>query len=202
MSWYTYIYPTEGFDLDEPKEKIQERLSKKTEELNELWAYINGLCVASPDTLNMDDPIKYATNTMLSYIEKYIDASNSENHDYNTLQMINERDDWGKYSIEEENTEYRPHLWYNHFQHTHDPESGIESYKNNIEYIKKRLVNYACASPKDIIVNDPDSDDKIQDAIIYLTRELDELREFLDESLYDLNFCELLNKYYDTHEEG
>lgn len=202
MSWYTYIYPTEGFNLDEPKEKIRERVDNKKEELNELWAYINGLCVASPNTLNTDDPIKYATNTMIANINKYIELYNSYTHDSNTLQMIEERDNWGKYSIEEENTEYRPHLWYNHFQHTHSPETGIAEYKESIDYIKKRLINYACSSPKDIIVNSPDSEDKIQDAIIYLTKELDELRDWLEQELYDLNFCELLSKYYDTHEEG
>lgn len=202
MSWYTFVYPTEGFDLDEPKEKIQERISKRKEELDELWAYINGLCVASPNTLTADDPIKFATSTMLSYIEKYIEISNVQNHDYRTIQMIEERDDWGKYSIEEENTEYRPHIWYNRFQHTHNPEGGIEEYKKSIEYIKKRLVNYACSSPKDIIVNDPDSDENIQDAIIYLTNELDSLKEWIDDELWELGFCELLLKYYDTHEEG
>lgn len=202
MSWYTIVYPTEGFNLEEPKEKIKERVDKRKEKLDELWAYINGLCVASPNTLNTDDPIKYATNTMIANVNKYIELSGYLNHDYHTLQMIEERDDWGKYSTEEEDTEYKPHIWYNHFEHTHDPEEGITEYKHNIEYIKKRLVNYACSSPKDIIVNNPDSDDNIQDAILYLTKELDELREWLDYELYDLSFCELLNKYYDTHEEG
>lgn len=201
MSWYTYIYPTEGFDLNEPREKIKERLNSRKESLDEIWAYINGLCVASPSTLNTDDPIKYITKAMLDNINKYIEVSNAINHDYHTLQMIVDKDNWDKDS-EEENTEYKPRLWYNHFQHTHDPESGIEEYKHNIEYVKKRLVNYACSLPKDIVVNDPNSDDVIQDVILYLTKELDELREWLDEELYDLSFCELLLKYYDTHEEG
>lgn len=202
MSWYTYVYPTEGFNLDEPKEKVEGRINEKKEKLDEIWAYINGLCVASPNILNTDDPIKYVTKTMSDNINKYIELSNSQNHDYHSLNMIEERDDWGKYSIEEENMEYRPHIWYNRFQHTHDPEIGIEEYKNDIEYIKKRLINYACSSPKDIIINNSDSEDPIQDAVLYLTKELDELREWLDEKLYDLSFCELLLKYYDTHEEG
>lgn len=202
MSWYTFVYPTEGFDLDEPKEKVEERINKKKEELDELWAYINGLCVASPNTLNTDDPIKYVTKIMTDNINKYIEISNSQNHDYHTLRMIEDREDWGKYSTEEENTEYRPHIWYNHFQHTHDPKGGIEDYNDSIEYIKKRLTNYACSSPKDIIINIQDSDEIIQDAVLYLTKELDELREWLDEELYDLSFCELLLKYYDTYEEG
>lgn len=202
MSWYTFVYPTEGFNLDEPKEKVEERINKKKEELDELWAYINGLCVASPNTLNTDDPIKYVTKAMTDNINKYIELSNLQNHDYHTLRMIEERDDWGKYSTEEEDTEYKPHIWYNRFQHTHDPENGIDEYKHNIEYIKKRLINYACSSPKDIIINDPNSDEVIQDVVLYLTKELDELREWLDEELYDLSFCELLLKYYDTYEEG
>lgn len=205
MSWYTIVYPTEGFNLEEPKEKINERVEKRKEELNELWAYINGLCVASPNTIvrnNTEDPIKYVTNSMLLNINKYINITEVLNHDYHTLHMIEERDDWGKYSIEEKNTEYKPHIWYNHFQHTHDPKEGIDHYNKNIEYIKKRLINYACSSPKDIIVNNPDSEDNVKDAIIYLTGELDELREWLDENLWDLSFCTLLDKYYDTHEEG
>lgn len=202
MSWYTFVYPTEGFNLDEPKEKIQERIDKNNEELNELWAYINGLCVASPDTLNKEDPIKHATDSISSYFDKYVEISNSQNHDYHTKRMIEEKEDWGKYSIEEEYTEYRPHIWYNHFEYTHNPEEGIDRYKDNIKYIKKRLINYACSSPRDIIINNPDSSDNIQDAIIYLTGELDELKDWLDEILYNLSFCELLAKYYDTHEEG
>ena len=202
MSWYTFVYPTEGFDLDEPKEKINERVEKRKEVLNELWAFINGLCVASPNTLNTDDPIRYVTSIMLANINKYIEVSKEQNHDYHTLHMIDDRENWGKYNTDEENSEYKPHVWYNHFQHTHDPEGGIEDYNKTIEYVKKRLINYACSSPKDIIVNNPDSNENIQDAIIYLTNELDSLKEWLDEELWDLSFCELLAKYYDTHEEG
>lgn len=202
MSWYTIVYPTEGFNLDEPKEEINKRIEERREALNELWAYINGLCVASPNTLTAEDPIKYATSTMLDNINKYIELTELLNHDYHTIHILEERDDWGKYSLEEESTEYKPRIWYNHFQYTHDPEGGIDHYKKTTEDVKRRLVNYACSSPKDIIVNNPDLEDNIQDAIIYLTRELDGLREWLDDNLWDLSFCELLAKYYDTHEEG
>lgn len=202
MSWYTIVYPTEGFNLEEPKEQLQERISKRKEKLHEIWAYINGLCVASPNVLTKEDPIKYATSTMIEYFNDYIEFSKLQNHDYHTLHMIRDREDWGKYSSEEKETEYKPNVWYNHFQYSHDPDAGIEECTKYIENVKKRLVNYACSSPKDILISNTETDEDIQDAVLYLTKELDDLREWLDENLYDLSFCELLNKYYDTHEEG
>ena len=33
MSWYTYVYPTEGFSLDESREKIKESIDEYAEKL-------------------------------------------------------------------------------------------------------------------------------------------------------------------------
>lgn len=45
-------------------------------------------------------------------------------------------------------------------------------------------------------------DDHYKDAISYITSKLGEYKVWLDYSLYDQDFCILLDKYYDTHEQG
>ena len=203
MSWYTYIYPTEGFSLDEPVEKIKERIDKKKEKLSEIWAYINGLCVASPDTLTKEDPIVFATKTMIEYFDNYVKISKEEDYEWFHVEILDNKKWWEESPPEEgEDTEYRPFITYNHFPYSSDPEDGIRSSMKDIEYIRKRLVNYACSSPKDIIINDVDSDDYIKDASLYVTQELEELKDWLDETIYELCFSEMLSKYYDTHEEN
>ena len=47
-----------------------------------------------------------------------------------------------------------------------------------------------------------DKDDYYEDAIQYITDKLETEREWLDENIYDRDFCVLLDKYYDTHEQS
>ena len=198
MSWYTTIYPTEEFNLNVSRVEVLNRIQTYTTDLNNIWMYIHGLCMANPKIINGEDSILYAIDYTNKYFNRYLLVSEKQVQASFLSQMLDNKEIWEKYPENEK--EYRPHIWYNHFKYSNDPESGIEDCNDNIEYIRKRLISYACACPKDIIVDNSDGD--IKDHTLYLIGELEDLRQWLDSAIYDLEFCKLLNKYFDTKEEG
>lgn len=199
MSTYTYIYPTEGFDLNQLPSDIEEAIKDDEKILNSLWERITGICVANPALYKKEDPIEYIMDMTKKYFDKYIEVSRSQNHKYFTKTLIETIEENAKYPSEDPDYVFRPHLWYNHFEFANNPETGIRETKDNIETIKKRIIGYACASPNDILFK---ADDETgNDAIRYLLSELEDYKVWLDDEVYKHDFCELLVKYWDTHEQ-
>lgn len=102
---------------------------------------------------------------------------------------------------QKERDEWRPSLSVNHFEYNSDPEEGVTECEKNIAKIKRRLFSMVVANPKDI-TPDKDDEDTRQEPLWYLRSELEDVKEFLDDTIWDLNFSKLCVEFWDTHEEG
>ncbi len=201
MSWYTYVYPTEGFDLSLSEDELQELIDDDEKILDSLWERIVGICVANPSLYKKEDPIAHIIDMVKKYFDKYVEVSHRQNHNVFNLRLVESIRYNEEYPPSDVKTPFRPYVEYNHFEYTGSPSSGIEEINKSISKIKKYIIACACATPSDIMVKDKDND-HYKDAISYITSELEEHKVWLDYSLYDQDFCILLDKYYDTHKQG
>ena len=190
MAWYTTIYPAANFDMNEPRDVIQKKIKEYQDKIDGIWLTINGLCTSTPNDL--DEIITKTRNSL----DAYIMYCGIVKLNIMYLRLIDDKAEFG-----EDNEDYRPALDYNHFEYSNDPVQGLSDCDSSLEYIKQKIMGYACATPKDIFAN-IDEDDGVFDAAEYILHELRDLREFLDNTIYDRLFCELLDKYWDTHTEG
>ena len=200
MSWYTYVYPTEDFDLSLSEDKLQELIDDDKKTLDNLWERIVGICAANPSLYKKEDPIAYIIDMVNKYFDKYIEVSHRQNHNAFNLQLVESIRYNKEYSESRES--FKPYVEYNHFQYTDSPLSGIQETEKFIAKVRKYIIACACATPSDIVIQDKDKDDYYEDAIQYITDKLETEREWLDENIYDRDFCVLLDKYYDTHEQS
>lgn len=187
MSYYTTIYPKGEFE-ETNIEKINEEIEKSERLIQSKWQDIIALCAASPTNIKEAvQEIKIDFSTYIVYYRLY--CKECFNHQYLTSTAL------------VENPELEKHIEWNHFEHNSDPEKGIKEEQKSIDYVENKLVMLCAASPEKIYSN-KDADGNPVNPLDWMNEELNNLKEYLDESIYCKVFCELCVKYWDTHEEG
>ena len=187
MSWYTTIYPEGEFE-ETDNSVVQDAIDKSEALLEDCWLDIVASCAASPT-----DP-KEAVRQFKSDLTKYIEFYKVYCRECFNSQYINSKE-----NLTDENA--KPSLDWNHFEHSSDPEDGIKDEQKSINYVKEKLIMLCAASPEKIYGN-KDAEGNFVNPLDWMSEELRNLKEYLDESIYCKMFCELCVKYWDTHEIG
>lgn len=231
MSWYTNLYPNvdefPSRDLFKSPGEMQEEADKWNDVLNEIWGKIHALAFITPskDIASIESLIANFEQLW----NAYINASKEQYDLYRAVEIwedeinhqeyiekypegggwcdIEQYDDDGKEiskedyikKVQEERAKWKPSISWNHFQYNDCPEAGVIDNKKFIADIKNKLMALVVATPKDIT---PDKSEDGYNPISYITEELNNSKEWLDDCLYELFFSELYVKYKDTSTQG
>lgn len=197
MSYYTTIYPdVEKFSRNgfATISDLQNYIASLEAQLHEIWNGIAALCISVPKDIAVgDNVIDYVTKRFNDSWDSYMNGSVKLCHHYDLYSI------WSEEAREKEYTkdsqEYKPSLWRNHFEYNSDPEEGVKDCKESIEYVKRKLFMLAISTPSEVFKGK----DNLLDQVNF---ELTSLKEYLDRSISDLEFCKLCVEYWDTHTEG
>lgn len=227
MSWYTYVYPTD-FDYSRYKSmgELQNEIDELRKNANSFWIYICCMAAASPGSmfLNSRDPLKEVIEKFNEKWDRYLDYSyraerlerlmqyweskvdhdeyiekypNGDEFDRKSKSEMTDED--YKKHLEEERAKWKPYVWYNHFEYTRDPDSGISDTNSQIEQCRVELIMLCSADPKSCIGK---SDEEYDVPIEALRFKLNEIKEYLDLTICENYFAKLCLKYKDTIEQG
>ena len=198
--------------------------------LSEIWSNITALAYVTPSKDLAEDPIQYLTNRFNVYWQNYLDSSREQYGWYRAAELwedeiyhqdyIERHPEGGVCDIEpydedgnpipkeeylkklaEKRANWKPSISWNHFQYNNCPEEGIIDNKKYISDVRNRLLGLVIATPKDITPN-KDEDNCLISPLDYINRELSEIKEWLDDCLYELFFSELYKKYEKTSTQG
>lgn len=202
MSYYTTLYlDKEDYDKSRYKsmKDLETEINEKDSILADLWSWIEGLCAASPKNIcpKGQEPFEYVTTKFNDLWLRYISEYASVYRLYRLREAWEYEEFHNKHYPEEE---YKPHISYNHFPYNSSPEEGLDDTEKSINYCKNKILQYVCATPSDIFTKEQTEESSSLVDTIHI--ELNSLKEYLDDSLYDRGFCIYCIKYWDTHEEG
>ena len=211
---------------------IEEEIEKLKSEREEKWGTILALVFATPNVIVSpgDDIIETLTTKFNKVWKEYRDLIDQEYYLYRVQELwedeISHKDYIEKYpegggyndlwdeedpsrltkeeylaKLKKERDAWKPSCSVNHFQYNHFPQEGITECNKYITEVKQKLLSYIIAVPKDI-VPEKDEEGNINDPVLYLTKDLNDLKEWLNDNIWDLNFSKLCVEYWDTHTEG
>ena len=185
MSWYTTIYPEGEFE-ETDVEVLNKQIEKSELLLQNYWENIVAMCAASPS--NPKEAVQEFKSDLTTYIKFYeVYCRECFNNQYLTSA--------------DDDSDIERFIQKNHFEHSSDPKGGIEDEQKAIDYVREKLIMLCAASPEKIYGN-KDAEGNFVNPLDWMSEELRNLKEYLDESIYCKMFCELCVKYWDTHEEG
>ena len=213
------------------REDLLKKIDNEEKKLNEKWQDIYMLCFASPNTIVPNDcnnTFEYIKNMFNKTWYEYISIYSQQYKLCRILELwdcvtsheeyIKDNPDGGIYDlwnedeskmteeekrkkIQEERAAWKPSLDWNHFEYSSDPEDGVKECGSQILKIKEELLGFAIAVPKDI-VSEKDEEGNQNDISWYLTEQLRNIKEWLDDRLSNLEFSKLCIEYWDTHTLG
>lgn len=199
--------------------------------LSEIWSNITALVYVTPSKDLAEDPIQYLVNRFNIYWQQYLDSSREQYDWYRAAELwedeIYHQDYIERYpegggwcdaeqcdkdgnpitkeeylkQLAEERANWKPSISWNHFQYNNCPEEGIIDNRKYISDIRSRLLGLVVATPKDI-TPDKDEDGYSISPLDFINRELSEIKEWLNDCLYELFFSELYKKYEETSTQG
>lgn len=200
--------------------------------LSEIWSNIAALVYITPSKNLAEDPIQYLTNRFNIYWQQYLDYSRKKYNWYRAAELWQDEiyhqdyierypegggwnDEVEQYNedgtkltkeeylkqLAEERANWKPSISWNHFQYNNCPEDGIVDNKKYIADVRNKLLGLIVATPKDI-TPDKDEDGYPISPMDFINGELANIKEWLNDCLYELFFSELYKKYEETSTQG
>ena len=228
MSWYTYLYPTDfDYSMYNSPDELQKEIDNYTNLANNCWTSISCMAVSSPSILfpNEDSPLEPTIalfnkvwNEFLQYsfeseklyrLHQYWETK-IDHDDYVKKHPDGDRykysqelgremtDEEYKEHIEKERAEWKPYVWFNHFEYSDSPDNGIEATEKYLNNTKTEIL-MLCTGDKNSVMGEENQYDNPFDLI---QSKLCSLREWVDDLINENYFSQLCKKYWDTKEEG
>ena len=97
--------------------------------------------------------------------------------------------------ITDEINNRKPSISKNHYYYSNCFDEGLEDTEHYMNKTANELMSMAAATPKDIFIANEENG---TDVIFWLTRELEDKREWLDENIVSNCFAKLCERYEDT----
>lgn len=228
MSWYTYLYPTDfDYSMYDSPDELQKEIDNYTNLANCCWTSISCMAVSSPSILfpNEDSPLEPTIalfnkvwNEFLQYsfkseklyrLHQYWETKidhddyvkkHPDGDGYKYSQELGREmtDEEYKEHIEKERAEWKPYVWFNHFEYSDSPENGIEATEKYLNDTKTEIL-MLCTGDKNSVMGEENQYDNPFDLI---QSKLCSLREWVDDLINENYFSQLCKKYWDTKEEG
>lgn len=178
-----YVFATPN-DIDETVEKVKCLIDNYVAErrlyMNNTYIYL--LC---EDAIHGIELKQYLKDNPDYYWQDFGNGLNQYNE---TKQQYIER-------ITDEINNRKPSISKNHYYYSNCFDEGLEDTEHYMNKTANELLSMAAATPKDIFIANEENG---TDVIFWLTRELEEKREWLDENIVSNCFAKLCERYEDT----
>lgn len=219
MSYYTYAYPTDyDYSSYKDSKELRQEIEELTKDVNNYWLNLKCIAIASPASLfpKSANPSEEAIGLFNSKWNKFITAAFNLEYLYRLKQFWQIQEDHEdyiekypdgdgyKYSMDlgrdmtdeeyrdyiaKERANWKPYIWYNHFEYARNPEYGIEETTKYINDSKEELLMMCFAD------NDLHHSEEYDNDFNAISNKLDSIKEWLDTNINANYFAQMCVKY-------